>query len=319
MTTVLVTGASGFVGAYAVSALRRILGGDAKIIPTSRRGSTQTSIGVIEPLDVINDKAIRLTLQRLKPSLILHLAGIAAPGQATDAKAVWRIHVDGTLNLARAILDHTPECVLLYVGSGLVYGESARAGMPIKEETPLAPIGNYAFTKAAADVALGALAERGLRCVRLRPFNHTGPGQSENFFISAIAAQIARIEMRLMSPVLRVGNLDTIRDFLDVRDVAEAYALITSHSKEIAAGEVFNVASGQPRRICDVLNELLTFSKVQISVEPDPKRLRTDDIPCILGDATKLRKRFGWIPHYDLDHTLADVLSYWRERVKHMM
>ena len=155
---------------------------------------------------------------------MVHLAAIPTiAGAVADPAAAWRVNVMGTLDLARAIHQYAPECTLIFAGSAEAYGATARQGVPLKETDPLQPLNEYAATKAAADLALGALAANGLRVIRFRPFNHTGPGQTDEFVVPAFASQIARIEKGAQPPVMMVGNLDAQRDFLDVRDVVDAY------------------------------------------------------------------------------------------------
>lgn len=314
---VLITGAGGFVGPHVAKALRSIYGGDITIIATSKAAAYQPDHGPFEILDVTDRHAVESVVVRHRPSHIVHLAGIAAPAEAASAPDVaWRVHVKGTLNLAHAILDKAPDCWLVNVGTGLVYGESANTGQPLNEIAPLAPIDDYGVTKAAADLALGASARRGLKCVRLRPFNHTGAGQTGAFVIPAFAMQIAKIEAGLMEPVIRVGNLEAERDFLDVRDVAAAYALVVAKSPTIESGTILNIASGTACRIGDLLEELLSLSSVRIRVEHDPARMRPSDVPRIVGDAQKARQLLGWAPKYTVEQILADVLDDCRKRIQ---
>ncbi|OBQ69577.1 NAD-dependent epimerase/dehydratase family protein [Mesorhizobium erdmanii] len=313
---VLITGARGFVGPYVYEALHRICGRDVAVVATSKDGGPHPLFGQIEALDVTDKVAVDDAIERHRPTHVVHLAAIAALGAAqADPQNTWRIHVQGTLNVAHAILDNAPGCWLLHVGSGLVYGESAKTGRPLDESTLLAPTDDYAVTKAAADLALGALSRQGLKCIRLRPFNHTGPGQTEAFAVPAFAIQIARIEAGLALPVIRVGNLDAERDFLDARDVASAYAHVALNSDNLAPNTIFNVASGIPRRMGDILDQLLAQSSVNIVTEQDPLRLRPSDLPYIVGDATRARTCLGWMPEHPFEDTLATVLKDCRARV----
>jgi GDP-4-dehydro-6-deoxy-D-mannose reductase len=143
----------------------------------------------------------------------------------------------------------------------------------------------------------------------MRPFNHTGPGQTEAFAIPAFAAQVARIEAGQAPPVIRVGNLASERDFLDVRDVAKAYALAVCNSNYLEPNTIFNIASGVPRRIGEVLDWFLRHSFVKIAVERDTERLRPSDLPRIVGDAGRVRQRLGWAPEHIFEETLADILD----------
>jgi GDP-4-dehydro-6-deoxy-D-mannose reductase len=173
----------------------------------------------------------------------------------------------------------------------------------------------YAATKAAADLAIGALAADGLHAIRLRLFNHTGAGQSEAFVVAAFARQIARIEAGLQAPELHVGRLDPARDFLDVADVCEAYVACLRRLDDLAADTVLNVASGTARRIGDILDGLLRLSGVKARVLQDPGRLRPGDISMALGDAGLARRLVGWQPRVPWERTLGDVLGDWRLRV----
>jgi GDP-4-dehydro-6-deoxy-D-mannose reductase len=233
-----------------------------------------------------------------------------------DPDRAWNVHVHGTLNIAHAILDEAPNCWLINVGSGLVYGESAKSRLPLDERTLLTPLDEYSVTKAAADLALGALTHRGLRAIRMRPFNHIGAGQADAFVVPAFAMQIARIEAKLMPPIIQVGNLDAERDFLDVRDVATAYLMAVASSKNLNHDVIFNVASGIPRRIGDILEWMLEHTKVPIAVERDDARIRRSDLFRIVGDASRIRRELGWKPEYAFEDSLGEVLEDCRNRVK---
>jgi GDP-4-dehydro-6-deoxy-D-mannose reductase len=261
-------------------------------------------------LDVTDESAVTSAIRHFAPSHIVHLAGLAAiPAASANATVAWQIHLFGTLNLANAILKHAPDCTLVFVGSGQVYGSTARPGQPLTEEALLAPTNDYALTKAAADLAVGSLAERGLRCVRLRPFNHTGPGQSEQFVIPSFAMQIARIEAKQQPLVIRVGNLEAERDFLDVRDVTAAYARVVARSSSLAPGVIFNIASGVPRRIGDILDRLVKISGTKIIIEQDASRLRAADTPRFVGNSERARRALDWTPLFDFNETLRQILA----------
>lgn len=307
MPRVLVTGAGGFVGSHALTLLPSIVKG-ADIVPTSRlRRNTKAGLQL---LDVTDRTAVDQIVARVAPTHVLHLAGMAAlPAAAANPDEAWTVHLHGTLNIANAILRHVPNCVMVHAGSGQVYGASALAGLPMDEDTVLSPTDTYTATKAAADLALGALSRAGLRCIRLRPFNHIGPGQSEDFAIASFAAQIARIKAGRNEPVLKVGNLEARRDFLDVRDVAIAYAKALVHADEIAPGTILNLASGTSWRIRDLLEQLISLSAVDIAIEVDQARLRPTDIPLFLGDAGRARRALAWELRFAMDQTLRDILA----------
>jgi GDP-4-dehydro-6-deoxy-D-mannose reductase len=316
-TRVLITGAGGFVGPYLVEALRRICGRDIAILATTKNGGLVRELDRIDTLDICDIEATSELIAGWRPTHVVNLAGIAAPAAAAaDPETAWNVHLRGSRNIAQAILSTAPDCWLLHVGSGLVYGASAKSGLPVDEDTVLAPVDEYAATKAAADIALGAFVWRGLRCVRFRPFTHTGRGQTEDFVIPAFAMQIARIEVGAMPPLVRVGNLDAERDILDVADVAEAYALAVRASDSLVSGEIFNIASGHSQRISDILNQLLSFSRQTITFQRDPARDRPSDLPSIVGDAKRIRAKLGWAPRHAFEETLRGILDDCRARVR---
>ncbi|WP_114770562.1 GDP-mannose 4,6-dehydratase [Microvirga subterranea] len=313
---ILITGAGGFVGGYLAQALRRVCD-EANVVPTGTTSGEHPILGSVTAMDITDVAAVTSMIDRYNPTHIINLAGLAVPAVASaNPMAAWQVHVHGVLNLAGAILDKAPDCWLLNAGSGLVYGESAKSGLPLDENALLVPVDEYAVTKAAADLALGALTRRGLKCIRFRPFNHTGAGQSGAFVIPAFAMQIAQIEAGLAAPVIHVGNLDAERDFLDVRDVVDAYVLALQSAEALhEPAPILNIASGVPQRIGDILEHFLRHSRVSISVEQDPARLRPSDLPRIIGDSSRLRQRLGWAPKYTLDETLATVLEDCRARI----
>lgn len=313
---ILITGAAGFVGSHLPQALTSACGHDVQIIATSKTAGQHPAYGAIEALDVLDGAAVIQAIKRHAPTHVIHLAGIAAPSAVNaNPRLAWDAHLGSALNLAEATLAHAPDCWLLHVGTGMVYGNSAKSGEPLAEDTLLAPVDGYAASKAAADLALGAMAHHGLKCVRLRPFNHSGPGQTEAFVLPAFAMQIARIEAGLAPPVLQVGNLDAERDFLDVRDVTRAYALAARQVAALEAGAIFNIASGVPKRIGDLLESLLALSRVKIDVVSDPARMRPSDLPRIIGDAGLVRQKLGWSPLRSFESMVSDVLADWRARV----
>lgn len=305
---ILLVGLGGFVGRHLMAALDRHFGASAKVLATSRHPSAG-----LTSLDLTDGSAVRAAIRDFRPTHVVNLAGIASPVTAhQDPELAWTVHAQAPEQLGRIVLEEAPACWLFHVGSGLVYGKAAAHGNPVDEETPLAPLDTYGVTKAAGDLAVGALANAGLRCLRLRPFNHTGPGQSEDFAIPAFAAQIARIEAGLQEPVLQVGNLDAVRDFLDVRDVVSAYCLLIEASENLSPGSVFNIASGAGLRIGDALEHLLSESRVEIEVQRDPERQRPSDLPAIIGNPDRLTGVVKFSPALKIEKTLKDTLRYFR-------
>ncbi len=299
---ILITGTGGFVGRHLVPAL-------AAEFPQARL--------LTQHFDVTDADAAAGAIRDAAPDACVHLAAIAAPSRARAAhEEAWRVNLHGALAVGRAVMASAPGCVMLFAGSGDAYGASFRAGRPLDETAPLAPTNTYAATKAAADLALGALAAEGLRVIRLRPFNHIGPGQSADFAVSAFARQVALIAAGRQAPVLRVGALDAERDFLDVRDVCAAYVRCLQRGEALEPGTILNIASSVPRRISDVLTSLLRLAGVAAEVETDPALMRPADIPIACGNAGRARGILGWAPRIAWEQTLRDVLEDWRQRVE---
>jgi GDP-4-dehydro-6-deoxy-D-mannose reductase len=302
---ILLTGADGFVGGHLLPRLRAAFP-DADITACT-----------IATLDITDPVSVAGTVSRVRPDAIVHLAAIAAvPAARQDPWGTWQVNLYGTLTLAEAILREVPGCSFVFPSSAEVYGGSFRAGTALDETAMLAPLNLYAATKAAADLALGALVGDGLRLIRLRPFNHTGPGQSATFVVPAFARQLARIERRLQPPVLHVGALTPERDFLDVRDVCAAYVACLRRAEALPPGSIFNLASGTPRRIGEVLAELTALAGVEARVETTAGLLRPTEITRAVGNAAAARAALGWAPTMPWRQTLADVLDDWRMRVR---
>jgi GDP-4-dehydro-6-deoxy-D-mannose reductase len=300
-----VTGASGFVGGWLMRHLRQV-GGDAlEVVPLLDRESG----------DIRDAVAVAEAVRDARPRAVVHLAAVAAPAEARRApREAWEVNCIGTLNLAQAILAHAPDALLVHVGSAEVYGDSfVDATAPLAEEAPLRPRSVYGATKAAADIMIAQMAREGLRAVRFRPFNHTGPGQSADYVASAFARQIAQINRGLQEPILSVGNLEVERDLLDVRDVVAAYAAAVARPGAVA-GQALNLATGRPVRVERLLGILLDLSGLEVEVRTDPARIRPDEVPTISGDARRAESLLDWRPSIPLDRTLADVLEHWKNR-----
>jgi len=219
---ILVTGAGGFVGRHLLPALRAAFP-DAELHTA--------------PFEITDATAIDEAIHSAQPDALVHLAAVAAISAARlDPGHAWQVNLTGTLNIARALLHRAPDCTLLFVSSADIYGASFRAGVLLNEAALPASFNAYAATKAAADLALGAMAAEGLRVIRMRPFNHTGPGQAPAFVVAAFAEQVARVAAGHQALILRVGALDAMRDFLDVRDVCSAYAACLARSDTLLGG-----------------------------------------------------------------------------------
>lgn len=305
---IAVTGASGFVGTWVMKKLQA-LNGSQPIEVYPLLGSFGDLAG-----DITDQMAVAKAVTDLQPTGVIHLAAVAFPAEAgEDPHRAWQVNVLGTLNLARAILQHAPATRLVFAGSSEAYGSTFNAHPgPVPEDVPLKPTSVYGATKAAADLLLGQLAHDGLRAIRFRPFNHTGPGQSHKYVVSAFARQIARIEAGLQAPVIHVGNLEAERDFLDVRDVVDAYVAAALGTNALLDENVYNLASGRPWAIRAVLENLLATSARSIDVRVEPVRFRKSDIPRASGDPSRAGIALGWQPTIQPEQTFRDVLDYWR-------
>jgi len=308
---ILITGATGFVG----TALCRLLAEkapEAEIVPVGHgadRGRT---------VELRDAEAVARMMESVRPTAVIHLAAVAAPLEARRSPRVaWEINVTGTMNLARAVLECAPKARFVHVGSSEAYGASFLSiSGPIDENAPLRPMTPYAASKAAADLLVGQMSYDGLNAIRFRPFNHTGPGQSPDYVISAFARQIAEIMKDRRAPVIDVGNLDAKRDFLDVRDVVRAYADTALDGVRLEGpGLVFNLASGRTVRIGAILERLIALSGREIEIRVDPEKLRPVDVPTTKATATAAREKLGWTPVIPLETTLSDILSYWHDAI----
>jgi GDP-4-dehydro-6-deoxy-D-mannose reductase len=307
---ILVTGAAGFVGSHLLPVLRESFPA-SEITPASLAARAGFRV-----LDITDPSNVEFLVRAVQPDACIHLAAIAAIAAARDdPDLAWRVNLHGTLSIARALLNIAPDCTLLFVSSSEIYGASFRTGRALGETALLAPLNTYSATKAAADLALGALASEGLRVVRLRPFNHTGVGQSPDFVVPAFARQIARIREGLQEPVIRAGALDRERDFMDVRDVCAAYAACVARADTIAPGTILNLASGTSRRVGDVLEQLLALAGVNARIETEANLLRSADIAVAVGDASRARALLDWEPRIPWQTTLMSVLADWQTRL----
>lgn len=241
---------------------------------------------------------------------VFHLGAIAFVPQANrDPVRAMEVNVNGTIRLCEALRARRNAPRLVFISSGEVYGPPV--SLPVDESHPLNPANTYSISKAAADQYCAQLSRTGaLDIVRLRPFNHAGPGQSDQYVLSSFARQIAAIDAGQAEPVVRVGNLEAARDFLHVDDVLRAYAMAAT---DAPAGEAYNVCAGQCYRIQEALDHLLAMSTASIRVEQDPTRMRPSDVPEIRGSHAKLTDATGWHPEIAFETVLHNLITYWRE------
>jgi GDP-4-dehydro-6-deoxy-D-mannose reductase len=237
---------------------------------------------------------------------VYHLAAMSHVGQSWDApETVFRINAVGALNVLRACIDAGVERVLV-AGSADVYGVVGPEDLPLTEESPIRPVTPYGASKAAADVlAMQAFLGDGLGTLRVRAFNHTGPGQSVSMLVPGLARRIADAE-RVAGSKVTVGRVDVVRDICDVRDVVHAYRLLVELG---TPGEAYNVCSGRGVSVRDVADALLAMSETPLELVVDPELVRTVDVPRLVGSPAKLHEATGWEPEIPWEHTLEDVLA----------
>lgn len=310
---VLITGISGFAGAHLAAYASRKK--NVRLFGTSRAARKASASDGAEVLvcDMRDRSDIRRVLRRSRPDRIFHLAAQASvPFSWKNAAETFEINLMGTLNLFEELKGLRFHPRVHIAGSSQEYGEPGRK--KITERCELRPLSPYAASKIAQEYAACVYeVSAGIPVVRTRAFNHTGPGQREEFVVSGLARQVAEIEAGLRPPVIAAGNLASVRDFTDVRDVARAYWLALDKG---VPGEVYNICSGVGRRIREVADYYTSRSRVKFRVTQEASRLRKHDVTCLLGSADKFKKRTGWRPEIAFHSTLDDVLEHWRQRVK---
>lgn len=315
---VLITGITGFAGSHLAEYLLGF--DDIEVYGTIRwRSRTENIEAIKERLNLIecdlcDASAVEEALRIARPDMIFHLAAQSfVPASWNAPYETLNNNIMGELNILEAARNLELRPVIQIAGSSEEYGLVFENEVPIKETNPLRPLSPYAVSKIAQDfLGYQYYKSYGIPVVRTRAFNHTGPRRGDVFVTSNFAKQIAEIEKGTRKPVLQVGNLESVRDFTDVRDIVRAYFLAVTHGEP---GEVYNIASGRGYRIREVVDMLLALSKVRVEVEHDPARSRPSDVPILIGDSGKFRARTGWEPVIPFEKTLADLLDYWRGRV----
>ena len=313
---VLVIGGGGFVGSYLVNHLSDDLGMDVTVTKIERETLSLTNAKVVN-LNILNKDEIVKLLDEIKPEYIIHLAAQSSvslswanPGLTID------INIKGCVNLLDAIRESRDNTGVnprvLMIGSGEEYGHIRDNECPIIEDNNTRPGNIYAATKACQNMIGKIYADAyKMDVFMVRAFNHTGPNQAPLFVVADFCKQVAEIEKGLKEPVLKVGNLSAKRDFTDVRDVVRAYGLLIMKGER---GETYNVGTGKAVAIQDILDKIVSKSKVDIKVEVDPNKLRPVDVPIIEPDISKINTLTGWKPEIDIDRTIEETLNYWREK-----
>lgn len=304
------TGAAGFAGSH----LLEHLAGHSELVGWGRSAPPPglARLAAWARVDLLDRDGVRQAVRDLRPDAAYHCAGASHAGES------WRHtaeplaqNVLATHYLLDAIRRAGVRCRVLITGTGMVYAPSLS---PLREDDPIGPSNPYALSKLAQEqLGWRGWTEDGMEVVLTRAFNHTGARQRPTFSAAGFARQIALVERGALEPVIRVGNLDAQRDFTDVRDVVRAYGLLMERG---AAGTVYNVASGIARPMRAVLDGLAQRSRVRVQISTDPERLRPNDTPVLVGDASRLRAATGWTPEIPFDRMLDDLLEYWRAAVR---
>lgn len=252
-------------------------------------------------------------VRTVRPDGLFHLAAFTNPSESFDSPdEAYQVNLHGSLAVFAAVRATGSGCRVVWVGSSHVYGQVRPEELPIKETNVLRPLSPYAVSKAAADLAAYQWSRTyGLDVVRLRPFNHTGPGQSPEFVCSDFARQLVAVERGQQTQV-STGNLEVVRDFTDVRDVVAAYVLAWEHGE---TGEAYNVCSGVGRTPREILDLLLAMSRSASAASVQRVRHRSVDVPMLVGSPDKLHAATGWTPRINWEQTLQDLLDDWRQRL----
>ena len=307
-TTVLVTGAAGFVGSHLLELLEQ---DDDLIMAWLRPGTEPAVLGKRVgwlAVEMHDRDAVHAVIDQIRPDVIYHLAGIPHVGDSwSHTYETFAGNVLATHYLFDALRRHALKPRVLITSSATVYQPSPNA---IRESDPVLPNSPYGTSKLAQEmVARRSWEDEGIPGLIARSFNHVGPRQSPSFVAPSMAKQIAEIEAGRREPVLMMGNLDSQRDIMDVRDTVRAYRALMQSAKP---GVPYNVCSGTPVVIRTLVEMFVAKARVPIALTQDPSRLRPNDTPIVLGDRARIQTDTGWSPQIPLEQTVDDLLSYWR-------
>ena len=316
---VLITGITGFAGSHLAEYILAHHPGvqvHGIIRWRSRMDNVASILGKVElhEADLKDMVSLKKVLAASRPERIFHLAAQSfVPTSWRLPAETFMINSVGQINLFESILDLKLDPRIQIAGSSEEYGMVHPDEVPMKETNPLRPLSPYAVSKVAQDL-LGYqyFKSYGLKVIRTRGFNHTGPRRGDVFVTSNFSKQVAEIERGKREPVIHVGNLDAKRDFTDVRDMVRAYWLAAEKGEP---GDVYNLGSGSAISMHQLLEMLSTLSRTKFRIQVDPDRLRPSDVQILLADASKFRTLTGWAPTIPFEKTLSDLLDYWRERV----
>ncbi len=312
MARILITGGTGFVASHLVEALHKR--GEEDIHLTAYRDEGEfvkqfVKTKNIHQLNLADKQATLDLIQKIQPDQIYHLASLASVGDSFEKQSfVLEMNIALQVNLLEAIKLHVPKTKLLHISTALIY---AKSNQPLNELATVGPDNPYALSKFTQDLLTQIFSQKeNLQAVIARPFNHIGERQTLGFVVADWAAAIARIE-RGEQESLPVGNLSSVRDFTDVKDMVQAYILLMEKGLQ---GEIYNIGSGQGVKIQEILDLLCSLAQKPIEVIADPQKIRPIDLPSLVCDNEKIMT-LGWQPKHQLKATLARILEYWRENL----
>ena len=308
----LITGVGGFVGRH----LRQHLEEQGDRVSGLGRPADSGDMAAMRlfAADLSDRAAVERIVREVEPEAVYHLAAQSSPAESlSDPWATIGNNLLAQINLFEALLAANLRPRVLVIGSSDEYGRVDPADVPTHEGVALRPLTPYAVSKVGQDMmGFQYFAQHGLPVVRVRPFNHTGPGHDARFVIPSLARQLAQIELGEREPILNVGNLNVERDFTDARDMVRAYRLAVAAG---VPGDVYNLGRGHSVRISDMVDELISLCRVPVQTRVDPALLRPTDIPRQEADTRKFTALTGWQPLIPWHTTLSDTLDYWRSRV----
>lgn len=317
MKKAFITGIAGFAGSHLTEALLEknisVFGLFHPKHPIENLEHIKDKITLVAG-DILEAKKLKANLRNESWDYVFHLAAFSSPAQSfKNPQKTLENNIVGEINLLEGLVSAKSKAKILIIGSADEYGRVEPKHLPIDENTPLSPTSPYAVSKVAQDLlGLQYFINNKLQIVRVRPFNHIGPRQSHLFAIASFAAQIAQCEKK-GGGTIKVGNLDTSRDFTDVRDMVKAYILALDEGE---LGEVYNLGSGQAVKMADILKTMVSQSSAKIRIETDKSRLHSHDIKTIYCDSKKFREKTGWAPKIPLETTLSDTIDYEREKLQ---
>lgn len=305
----LVTGSTGFAGRHLT---RHLVESGDEVFGTCLPGEAPASRFKTVALDIRDRAACAQIVQEFRPDVIFHLAGISfVPEAEKDFDRALDINVGGTYNMFRACQDLGLPATVVFISSAETYGKVHPEDLPLRETLPTRPQTNYSLSKVMGESICHRFALDGVvKSVIIRAFNHIGVGQSNLFVCSSFAEQLAAIAKKKAPPIIRVGNLEARRDFVDVRDIARGYRLAA-----LKGSGVYNLCSGQSFSIREILDTLIEISGVKVVIESDPSRMRPSDVPDIRGSYEKAKLELGWEPLHSLKDTLKSVYDQYYSQI----